>query len=339
METAGKLVEDEELAEAMRERGLGTPATRAQTIDNLLNTKYIERAERNLLATQKGERLIDFLDAMDIDTLKSPSMTGEWECKLRKMEQGQFSREQFMGEIRELTRAMAEKVKGFDESDERHTRPSQILSPIDGKPLRETLRGYVTEDRSLTIPRVVAGREWAAEEVVALLRDGRVGPFDNFLSRFGKPFRASALLEGGKVRLEFENAPGDGGEALQQLAETVERGRSLCDCPSGCGGKVYVGERGYVCERFLQKKCAFRVAPHMLGHRLTEEEILAMAKDGKTPLIEDFVSNRTGKAFRAFLLVDKTGKISFNFPPREPKTAAGKAKKGPANDSALSITS
>jgi DNA topoisomerase-3 len=91
METAGKLVGDEDHADAMKERGLGTPATRADTIDGLINQKYVDRPQRELIPTAKAEQVIQFLSAVKADDLTSPAMTGEWEYQLRQMEQGKFS--------------------------------------------------------------------------------------------------------------------------------------------------------------------------------------------------------------------------------------------------------
>ncbi len=99
MEGAGKLVEDEELAEAMKERGLGTPATRADTIDGLINTRYVERHQRELVPTPKAEQILQFLTAVKAEGITSPAMTGEWEFKLRQMEHGKFPREKFMAEV------------------------------------------------------------------------------------------------------------------------------------------------------------------------------------------------------------------------------------------------
>jgi DNA topoisomerase-3 len=91
MEGAGKLVDDEELAEAMKERGLGTPATRADTIDGLINTRYVERQQRELVPTPKAEQILQFLTAVKAEAITSPAMTGEWEFKLRQMEHGRSS--------------------------------------------------------------------------------------------------------------------------------------------------------------------------------------------------------------------------------------------------------
>ena len=112
MEGAGKLVDDEELAEAMKERGLGTPATRADTIDGLINQKYIDRVQRELIPTAKAEQLLQFLAAVKADALTSPAMTGEWEFKLKQMEQGKYKRPDFIKEIIVQTEGIIERVKG-----------------------------------------------------------------------------------------------------------------------------------------------------------------------------------------------------------------------------------
>ena len=128
MERAGKLVDDEEMAEAMKERGLGTPATRADTIDGLINQKYLERQQRELVPTTKAESLLQFLSAVHADALTKPDMTGEWEFKLRQMEHGNFPRRDFMSEIVEVTKRLVDRTKNFEE-DESNARVTEVISP------------------------------------------------------------------------------------------------------------------------------------------------------------------------------------------------------------------
>src|SRR6185295_1351875 len=104
MEGAGKLVEDEELREAMREKGLGTPATRAAIIEGLISQDYITRQGRELIVTAKGLALITLLRGIGVSELCSPEMTGEWEYKLKRMAKGGMERNEFMKEIKEFTR-------------------------------------------------------------------------------------------------------------------------------------------------------------------------------------------------------------------------------------------
>ena len=100
METAGKLVDDEELREAMKDSGIGTPATRAAIIERLIQVGYIERDGRALVVTEKGLNVIRLLGE---HALTSPGLTGEWEHRLARIETGQDSREAFMGDIVKFT--------------------------------------------------------------------------------------------------------------------------------------------------------------------------------------------------------------------------------------------
>ncbi|KAF0158934.1 MAG: topB [Syntrophaceae bacterium] len=113
METAGKLLDDEELAEAMKERGLGTPATRADTIERLIGARYVTRDRRDLMPTAKAMNVIQLLEAIPVEGLVSPTLTGEWEHKLLLMEKGQISRSDFMREINNFTENIVEKARGI----------------------------------------------------------------------------------------------------------------------------------------------------------------------------------------------------------------------------------
>ncbi|MDR2341370.1 MAG: DNA topoisomerase 3 [Puniceicoccales bacterium] len=335
METAGKFVEDEELAAVMKDRGLGTPATRAQILENLIGTGYLVRSEqrdRSLLSTPKAERLLNFLSAAKINVLKDPAMTGEWEFKLREMEQGRFTREKFMDEIIGLTKSMTESIKTFDEMDASCTTTSRILSPIDGKPLIETFRSYCTTDRSIAVSKVIGGHELSDAEIMELIKTGRIGPFEDFKSRMGRSFKASIVIEGGKAKLEFEQTDGEQSEQLKRVFENMAHSQAICDCPLGCGGKIYITDVGFLCENSKDKKCSFRLSKTLLNHEMTVEEILSLVKMGKTPLIENFVSKRTHKPFSAFLRLDKNGRIGFSFPPRALKDSQDKKRVNPSKN-------
>ncbi|MDR2721195.1 MAG: DNA topoisomerase 3, partial [Puniceicoccales bacterium] len=168
MEGAGKLLDDDDLAEAMKERGLGTPATRAQIIDHMLNLHYLERNRRDLLSTSKAEDLLNFLHALDIETLANPALTGEWEYKLRQMENGTFSRQTFMQEIADLTQKIVRKVQDYDENSIPFAE-STIICPLDGRPLLENLRNYCTRDGLVSVPKALCGRKFLPQEIVQLI--------------------------------------------------------------------------------------------------------------------------------------------------------------------------
>ena len=114
MEGAGKMVDDEELKAAMAGRGLGTPATRAQIIENLIGEQYMHREGRELIPTAKAFSLMTLLNGLGINELTQPELTGEWEWKLGRIEKGEFTREEFMREIAEMTRHLVERAKTFD---------------------------------------------------------------------------------------------------------------------------------------------------------------------------------------------------------------------------------
>ena len=138
MEGAGKLVEDEELAEALKEKGLGTPATRAATIEHLIKEKYVRREGTQLHPSIKAEDLFDFLHASGVEVLTSPAMTGEWEYKLRKIEEGEMTREEFMREISKVTEDFVSRTTGFTETAD-NLKETELVSPINGEPIYEGL--------------------------------------------------------------------------------------------------------------------------------------------------------------------------------------------------------
>lgn len=324
METAGKLLEAEELAEAMKEKGLGTPATRASIIEHLLREKYLERDKKDLLPTTKAENLIDFLGALHADALTSPILTGEWEHRLRQMELGQLRRDQFMAGIIELTRTLVQRTKDYEEKAE-SALPTSVLSPTDQKPLLEYLRYYKSQDEQVTIYKTIANRKLELEEVGRLLHERRIGPLTGFRSKMGRPFTASLVLgEDHKIKFEFNNsgsggaADGSGGEsaaaAMAALDVTTLRvvGHSPLD-----NGPVYEAPNAYVCARAMQgDRTGFRLSRIMLGKTIPPEQVEKLLKERKTDLIEKFVSNRTKRPFDAFLTLDDKGKVGFAFPPR-----------------------
>ena len=164
MEGAGKLVDDEELAEALKEKGLGTPATRASTIEHLIKEKYLRRESTQIHPTIKAEDLFDFLKAADVDVLTSPSMTGEWEYKLRKIEDGSMTREEFMKEISKLTEEFVSKTTGFQETAD-NLKETDLQSPINGQPLYEGLSFFQDISGDFKISKSIAGRRLEEHEV------------------------------------------------------------------------------------------------------------------------------------------------------------------------------
>ncbi len=321
MEGAGKLVDDEELADAMKDKGLGTPATRAQIIENLIAHKLVERERRDLIPTARAESLIRFLDALAIEALTSPSMTGEWEQKLRLIERRQMSRKDFMKGICEMTTQIVEKARNFEE-EEAESHEVDIPNPIDGTKLVETFRAYKSKDGKFIIYKTIGNRRISEDEVRELVTKGKVGPLEGFKSKMGRPYSATLKLdENFAVKFQF----GDNPDGVERKPENLENATVIGRCPKSamglCScktGELVETETAYVCRcpKGEEKKCSFRLGKTMLSHKITRTELESLMNTGKTPVIEDFVSKRTKKKFSAALVLDKRGTISFEFTKR-----------------------
>ena len=193
MENAGKLVDDEALAEAMKERGLGTPATRAATIEELLSKTYIERQGKELVPLAKAFQLHQFLHAKEMGVFTEPQMTGEWEYKLKQIEHGKMGPREFMKEIKALLEIIVK--KGAVKPPSLELSP-QVLSPTDGKPLQTDGEKYFSQDTvgttdrpKLTIYVGMNGHTITPPEVAELIEKRRIGPFSDFRSmKSGKNF-------------------------------------------------------------------------------------------------------------------------------------------------------
>jgi len=209
METAGKLVDDEELREAMKESGIGTPATRAAIIERLIQVGYVERDGRALVVTEKGMNVIRLLGE---HALTSPGMTGEWESRLAKIETGEDSREAFMGDIVKFTEStvgeLDTKLKGV-----RIPRANLGPCPICGRDIVENRKGYSCWSREdpgcgFVIWKSKAGKQLPVSVARELIKTGRTEkPVSGFKGRSGRSFRARLALqqtEEGKWRVEFD---------------------------------------------------------------------------------------------------------------------------------------
>ncbi|MEE4165343.1 MAG: DNA topoisomerase III [Desulfocapsaceae bacterium] len=308
MENSGKLLDDEELAEAMKERGLGTPATRAAIIEKLINEKYLVREGKELAPTGKAFELLSLLEAMKIDVLASPEMTGEWEYKLSRILKGSFTRSRFMKEIRDLTVQVTERIKNFDDSKERTKAP---FSPINNKVFYETPTSYVSEDDAISIRKILGGRLMKLPEITALLNGETIGPYGDFRSKKGKPFTASIRLKNNKVDFLFADSTAD--LDIDSIKQSGSLGKSPIDQT-----EVYETETGYMSSSALEndQKNGLKISKIILLKEIVPEHVQQLLGSGKRSLIKGFISKKK-RPFDAYLLLEKTGKISFEFPPRK----------------------
>ena len=302
MESAGKLVEDDELRDAMKERGLGTPATRAAIIEKLVSDKYVVRDGKDMIPTAKAFDLIKVLSAMNCEALTSPELTGEWEYKMDLISKGKESREEFMKGIVDMTRTMVKNIKGFKEE---HTEGEAKFSPVNGKKVFETVSRYKTED-GIVIRKMIGGKRLSDEEVVELLTKRKIGPLTGFRSKKGAEFSAVVIInDQNKIEFVFDEKP-------EEIEIVKKVGQSPVD-----NTDVFETLTGYVSQSYLDKMPSGITLPKvLLGKELTPEIIQKLLAGEKTELIKGFRSNKTHRTFDAFLSLEK-GKIKFDFPPRE----------------------
>ena len=351
MEGAGKLIDDEELKAAMQEKGLGTPATRAAIIEGLLTEKYMLREGRELIPTAKAFQLMTLLRGLGVVELTKPELTGNWEHQLSEMEKGRLSREAFMAEIAAMTQRVVQKAKEYD----RDTIPGDYATlkapcPNCGGVVKENYRRYTCtgadgqgEGCGFSMGKIPAGRSFELHEVEQLMTEHKLGPLEGFRSKAGWPFTAELKLvkdeETNNWKMEFDF--GEDAKKEEESGEPVDfsNATTLGACPK-CGGGVYEHGTNYVCEHTLgsgKAKCDFKSGKVILQQPIAPEQMGKLLETGKTDLLENFVSNKTRRKFKAFLSWDaKAGKVGFEFEPRAPKAPAAKkaARKVAAKNSA-----
>ena len=340
MEGAGKLIDDDELREAMQEKGLGTPATRAAIIEGLIYEKYIHREGRELVPGAKAFQLMTLLRGLGVEDLTKPELTGNWEYQLAEMEKGHLERSTFMKSIAEMAERIVKKAKEYD----RDTIPGDYATlavpcPNCGGVIKENYRRYActgipgkSEPCGFSMSKIPGGRAFELAEVEAFLRDKRIGPLEGFRSKAGWPFTAELRLvrddETRNWKLEFDF--GEDAKREGESGEPVDFGdqESLGACPK-TQGKVFEFGSNYVCEHSVgpQPSCDFKSGKVILQQPVAREQMTKLLATGATDLLDGFVSNKTRRKFKARLAWDaKENKVMFAFEPRPERGAA--AKKG-----------
>ena len=331
MEGAGKLIDDEELREAMQEKGLGTPATRSAIIEGLIYEKYMFRDGRELVPTAKAFQLMTLLRGLDVEDLTKPELTGNWEYQLAQMEHGRLSRQAFMTDIAKMAERIVKKAKEYD----RDTIPGDYATlatpcPKCGGTVKENYRRFACERCDFSITKIPGGRSFELSEVEQFLKNKKIGPLEGFRSKAGWPFTAELRLvhddEIDNWKLEFDfgedakQAQGDGAPV------DFSGQQSLGSCPK-CKGHVYEHGASYVCEHAVgaHVTCDFKSGKIILQQPVAREQMSKLLQTGKTDLLENFVSNKTRRKFKARLAWDaKEGKVGFEFEPRAAKVPAAK---------------
>jgi DNA topoisomerase-3 len=223
-----------------------------------------------------------------------------------------------MKEIVGLTQMIVEKAKNFEESGF-EAKPLGFNAP-NGQPMVETLRNYETEDKSITLRKVVAGRLLEPLEAKELLEKRLIGPLQGFRSRLGRPFAAALKLnDKNETEFVFDNAPinAEGGKLDLDTQEPIAK------CPI-CGGRVFETMMAYACENTFgdAPTCKMKIGKKILLQDIDRAQVEKLLTQKKTDLLRGFVSQRTRRKFSAYLVMGVDGKTTFEFEPR--KEGAGK---------------
>ena len=332
METAGKQIEDEELKEAMKDNGIGRPSTRAAIIETLFKRQYIRKDKKKIIPTPMG---VDLIGLIQNPTLKSPELTGQWEKKLRQIEHGDFNADAFLRELKQLVSEMVQEVKA-DRQTMRLEAPA--VNPESPKPKAQpqkaapkkvatkTALNPATEGYG-TCPVCQTGRILKGSQAFGCSRWKENCGFRIPLLFKDKPLtdtQVITLLQKGKVPLK--SIKGENGEApypaelsfdgnLQLTATRVDKTPKAAEalmCPKCRQGQMLKGKTAFGCSRY-REGCQFLVPFSISGKNISEKQVHQLLRKGKTAKIKGFVSQKTGNAFEAALVLNAEGKVVFGF--------------------------
>ncbi|MBS1173933.1 MAG: topB [Burkholderiaceae bacterium] len=331
MEGAGKLLDDEELKSAMSGKGLGTPATRAAIIEGLLTEKYLVREGREIIPTAKAFQLLTLLRGLGVEELTSPELTGNWENKLAQMERGELKRDAFMREIAQMTQIIVKRAKEYQAD----TVPGDYATlktpcPNCGGVMKENYRRFACTQCEFNMSKTPGGRTFEIPEVEDLLKTRETPLLQGFRSKMGRPFAAILRIvedaeSPAKMKMEFDFGQSRDDEEAPDFTGKTPLGQ----CPK-CGGNVYDHGLSYYCENAVgaEKNCDFRSGQVILQQIIEPEQMTKLLTVGRTDLLTNFKSARTGRLFKAYLVWDKkAGKTVFEFEAKTSKAAAKDAAK------------
>jgi DNA topoisomerase III len=309
METAGKLVDDEEAQEAMRGSGLGTAATRTGMIKKLLDDGYLGREGRELRATPKAKSLRKVLERLRLEVLTSPEMTGKWEARLAEIEAGTGDVEAFKADIRALTKRLVEQTIASPADLVLQELPD-VRFPGTGQHFVELLQDYTTVDGAVRIPKVFRGRHLLPGELKKLLEEGTVGPLDGFYSpRTRKTYPACIRWNAESRRCEvfFDDV-----HERWEPAEHPQIGVCM-----HCGSSVHELPSRYTCVNTMgdEARCGFQLKKLWCDREITRDEAVQLLEHGRTEVLEGFRSHK-GKPFKARIVIGPDGKPTFEFADR-----------------------
>jgi len=302
------LVDDEALQDAMRECGIGTPATRAATIEDLLSTArlYATREKKYIVPTQKGMEVIALLREIGVSSLTVPELTGEWELKLAQMQKGEFSRAQFMSEVKAVTQQVIDQIRAKARSSPlAAANQLGVPCPKCQGELNAEGRGYVC-GCGFKFSRVIASYQLTVKETEQLLTKRETDFIDGLISKDKKPFTAKLVVEGDFEKINFVFPP------KPEAPDESHRER-VGACPK-CQDDVIVHGDHYDCVNAIgsNRRCDFRVWGKMSEKRITKDMVDMLLRNQRTGLISGWKSSKSKATFSAFLII-KDGKVAFEF--------------------------
>jgi DNA topoisomerase-3 len=316
MERAGKEIEDEELAEAMSDKGLGTPATRADTIEKLLSRGYISRQQSGAInAAPHGIRIIEILRRIPVEWITSAELTGEMESALIAVQQGKLAASEYMQRIIDQTNDLVTKIRDHERGDLFTGDDSIGQCPLCKGKITETALSYTCEknegkDKGCTFVfwKDTSGRWFDRTTASRLLQEKKIEDLHGFFNRNGESYTTTITIDdSGKVT-----------SALSSGTRAKNTDEALCPCPKCDDGTIRETDTHYACD---DEECKFRgVGKEICKREISPVEAKAILVDGKSPLIDNFISRR-GRPFPAYLVLDGN-KVGFEFPPREPAADA-----------------
>jgi len=353
MENAGEQIEDEDLAAALNEKGIGTPATRADIIENLIAKGYVVRADKALRPTVKGIRLIDTLNRIHIERLTSPELTGDIEFNLGEVERGARSAEDFMAEMATYASEIVDTAKHFEYDALYDLNEDLGNCPACKRPVIEMAWFYrckpepdvsQEEDCPVRFWKDTSGRYLDRGTVRTLIQDGKTGELDGFTARNGRTYRGILeILPDEDWKVKVRSLGYNEGAGVSDQPEYEVNPEPLGPCPFEEACRVLESPTQYLCERALKKAeeseasetageselkgCGFVLPRTVCKREMVRDEADLYLKTKNTGLLTEFTS-RFGRPFAATLVLKPNGRHGFEFQPREGgrKKAAGAKK-------------
>jgi len=253
---------------------------------------------------------MQLLDGLDIKELSRADLTGEWEYKLKEIENGLSDKDSFIKEIKNMVSNIVEKTKSFDSK----TIPGDYAAlnvpcPKCGGLVNETYKRYACVKCDFSISKTPAGRLLVVSEAETFIKEKKLGPLEGFRSKRGFPFAGTIILKDYELKFDFESNEDD------NLAElTYEQKDVIGNCPK-CSGDVVVYKTSYTCSNSVgkNKSCNFKSGLTILQQTISIEQMSKLLQEGRTDLLDSFVSARTKRKFKAYLVLKEDKSIGFEF--------------------------